>query len=92
MLIKIFIKHSHFSDEEESNISIKVLKPPQPKQLFGKDSTRSPLSSRNIDVNSPRNIVQRKQARKLDLAKSSVQQTLNSALMNAVSEKENLDF
>ena len=69
---------------------------PQPKQLFSgktissinnKDNTRSPLSTRNIDMNSPRNIVQKKQLKKVEKARSC---NLEAISKYSVEDKENI--
>ena len=67
----------------------------QPKELFPskkaglKDSTRSPLSSRNVDVNSPLQIVQRKQIKDIDLKRNCGQQE-SSVSRFIVKDKENM--
>ncbi|KAK3105935.1 hypothetical protein FSP39_008963 [Pinctada imbricata] len=78
--------------EAEKKRKKKSVKAPQPKQLFpahrlateNKDMTRSPLATRTLDMNSPRVIVQRKQAKKIENSKT-------CAMEHAVArDKENL--
>lgn len=66
-----------------------------PKELFPnkkhtalKDSTRSPLANRNVDMNSPLQIVQRKQLRDIDLKRNCAQESTRSRFV--VKDKENM--
>ncbi|XP_041378034.1 uncharacterized protein LOC121390317 [Gigantopelta aegis] len=61
------------SASKKTKGSSKIPRPCQPKKLFTEkkkcDVTRSPLSTVIIDTNSPRNIMQRKQVKKIDKAR-----------------------
>ncbi len=65
---KLFVSHTNTSVESSPNNKCqgKVTPPRSPLKVIS-DASRSPLGSRNIDVNSPRNIVQRKQMTKLGM-------------------------
>lgn len=70
-------------------------KPAQPKELFpGKKSsdmkevTRSPLATRTLDMNSPLQIIQRKQVKDIDKKMTCVQENAMSRFV--VREKENM--
>jgi hypothetical protein len=67
----------------------------QPKELFPvknagntKENTRSPLSTRTIDMNSPAKLVQRKQIKDLDKKMTCSQE--NSLSRFIVRDKENM--
>lgn len=74
----------------------KSTKAPQPKELFPNkkglsvvdNNTRSPLSTRNVDMNSPLQIIQRKQTNKVDKARISSTESPNTRFI--VRDKENL--
>ncbi|XP_071145641.1 cell division cycle-associated protein 3-like isoform X1 [Mytilus edulis] len=87
--------NKRFYHDKDVTILPKKTRAPQPKQLFSnknissinKDLTRSPLSTRNIDMNSPLNIVQKKQSKKVEKARSC---NLEAMTRFNVEEKENL--
>jgi len=74
----------------------KKVKSTQPKELFPgkkrvsdfKDVTRSPLSTRTLDMNSPAHIIQRKQVK--DIGKKMTCTQENSLSRHIVREKENM--
>ncbi|XP_069119541.1 cell division cycle-associated protein 3-like [Argopecten irradians] len=87
-----------YKDQVETTMQRKPAKPPQPKQLFpkrhsslNKDNTRSPLATRTVDMNSPRVIIQQKQTKRMETAKSCVQEVIGSGRY-CVQEKENVEY
>lgn len=88
-----------YHDKEDTVVNWKTnSKPAQPKQLFpakrlpsfDKDVTRSPLSTRNIDTNSPLNIVQKKQSKKVDKYRSCKLESIGNKY--SLDEKENINM
>lgn len=81
---------------EKSRVKKKKPKPSQPKELFPgrkgstglKDVTRSPLATRTLDMNSPLQIIQRKQVKDLDKKMTCAQENAMSKFI--VREKENM--
>ncbi|WAR14343.1 hypothetical protein MAR_004448 [Mya arenaria] len=80
---------------KNTKLKKKKQKNSQPKELFPakttaalKDVTRSPLSARTIDVNSPANIMQRKQIKDIDKKMTCAQENARSKFI--VREKENI--
>ncbi|XP_052760201.1 uncharacterized protein LOC128203006 isoform X2 [Mya arenaria] len=80
---------------KNTKLKKKKQKNSQPKELFPakttsalKDVTRSPLSARTIDVNSPANIMQRKQIKDIDKKMTCAQENARSKFI--VREKENM--
>ncbi|OWF39839.1 cell division cycle-associated protein 3-like [Mizuhopecten yessoensis] len=87
-----------YKDQIETTVHRKPVKPTQPKQLFpkrpislNKDNTRSPLATRTVDMNSPRVIIHKKQTKRLETAKSCVQEVIGSGRY-CVQEKENVEY
>ncbi|XP_033764377.1 cell division cycle-associated protein 3-like [Pecten maximus] len=87
-----------YKDHIETTIHRKPVKPAQPKQLFpkrhsslNKDNTRSPLATRTVDMNSPRVIIHQKQTKRMETAKSCVQEVIGSGRY-CVQEKENVEY
>ncbi|KAL3862269.1 hypothetical protein ACJMK2_008251 [Sinanodonta woodiana] len=89
-----------FSDKSSSNkgnsAQRKKSRAAQPKELFpkqrvsvsfNKDIIRSPLSTRILDMNSPRQIVQRNQSKKVENARSCQIESVNSRFI--ANDKEN---
>jgi len=85
-----------YSDLKAAKLRKKKQKNSQPKELFPsksnnsglKDVTRSPLSARTTDMNSPANIVQRKQIKDVDKKMTCAQENASSRFI--VREKENM--
>lgn len=95
--VSIFIqKRIFFFSAETEKRPKKAMKIPQPKELFPtkkglamKDkNTRSPLTMRTVDINSPLQIIQRKQTNKVDKARISSSESPNARFI--VKDKENM--
>ncbi|KAK3580051.1 hypothetical protein CHS0354_028622 [Potamilus streckersoni] len=87
------------SSNKENSTQRKKSRATQPKELFpkqrvavsfNKDSIRSPLSTRTLDMNSPRQIVQWNQSKKVENARSCQIESVNSRFI--ANDKENNYF
>ena len=67
---KVLYSHTNMTAEISPCKGNNKITPPRSPLKVISDGSRSPLAGRNIDVNSPRNIVQRKQMTKIAKMKS----------------------